>query len=113
QPYADQLAGKQEHARTVLGEHGPAHWLPPLASRESGYRNKAKMVVGGTAAAPTLGILDAAARGQDLRECGIIAPGIRAAFGALTRFITTAGLTPYDVPSRRGELKNLIVAESP
>lgn len=112
-PYAEQLAGKQEHARTVLGERGPTEWLPPGASSESGYRNKAKMVVGGTTAAPTLGILDATGHGVDLRRCGIIAPGIRAAFTALTGFITTAGLTPYDVPTRRGELKNLVVTESP
>ena len=112
-PYAAQLAGKEEHARAVLGAHGPAQWLPAVASRESGYRNKAKMVVGGTVTAPTLGILDAAGRGVDLRACGIIAPGIRAAFDALTAFVTTARLTPYDVPARRGELKNLVVTESP
>src|SRR5690625_4614107 len=95
-PYAEQLAGKQAHAQEVLGGYGPGSWLPPVASPASGYRNKAKMVVGGSAQAPTLGILDAEARGTDLRECGIIAPGIRAAFDALTGFIGTAGLTPYD-----------------
>src|SRR5690606_36225199 len=124
-PYAEQLAGKQEHVRTLLAAHRelgwrarPAAprepgWRAPLASARAGYRNKAKMVVGGSLAAPTLGILDAEGRGTDLRACGIIAPGIRAAFEALTGFITTAGLTPYDVPTRRGELKNLVVTESP
>ena len=58
-------------------------WLPPVASAESGYRNKAKMVIGGTADAPTIGILDEAGRGVDLRECGICAPGIRAALPVL------------------------------
>src|SRR5699024_6230620 len=38
---------------------------------------------------------------------------IVAALGRLTSFITTAGLTPYDVPSRRGELKYLLVTASP
>src|SRR5690606_4732446 len=112
-PYAEQLAGKQEHVRTLLAAHRELGWLEPLASAEAGYRNKAKMVVGGSLTAPTLGILDAEGRGTDLRRCGIIAPGIRAAFTALTGFITTAGLTPYDVPTRRGELKNLVVTESP
>lgn len=112
-PYAEQLAGKQEHVRTLLAAHRGLSWLEPLASAEDGYRNKAKMVVGGSLAAPTLGILDAEGRGTDLRACGIIAPGIRAAFEPLTSFITTAGLTPYDVPTRRGELKNLVVTESP
>src|SRR5690625_4679132 len=104
QPYTEQLAGKQEHVATLLAEHCSLDWLPPQASPESGYRNKAKMVVGGTLEAPTLGILDTEGRGTDLRHCGIIAPGIRAAFDALTGFITTARLTPYDVPARRGEL---------
>jgi 23S rRNA (uracil747-C5)-methyltransferase len=39
--------------------------------------------------------------------------GIRAALPVLARFVTTARLTPYDVPARRGELKHLLVTESP
>ncbi len=113
QPYHEQLAGKQEHVATVLAAHRSLTWLPPVASREDGYRNKAKMVVGGSVDAPTLGILDEHRRGTDLRECGIIAPGIRAAFAALVGFITAARLVPYEVPARRGELKHLIVTESP
>lgn len=114
EPYVAQLAAKQRAIEGLLAPLAPAvHWLPPVASRESGFRTKAKMVVGGTVAAPTLGILDRAGRGVDLRECGVIAPGILAAFPALAAFITTAGLEPYDVPARRGELKHLIVTESP
>ncbi|WP_324652387.1 23S rRNA (uracil(747)-C(5))-methyltransferase RlmC [Georgenia sp. H159] len=112
-PYEEQLAGKQEHVRTLLAAHEQLSWLPPVASLESGYRNKAKMAVGGSVESPTLGILDAGGHGTDLRHCGIIAPGIRATFSALTTFIATAGLVPYDVPARRGELKHLIVTESP
>lgn len=114
EPYVAQLAEKQRAVEEQLAPLAPAvHWLPPVASRESGFRTKAKMVVGGTLAAPTLGILDRAGRGVDLRECGVIAPGILAAFPALIAFITAAGLEPYDVPARRGELKHLIVTESP
>ena len=40
-------------------------------------------------------------------------PGIQAALPVLADFVTTAGLTPYDVPARRGELKYLLVTESP
>lgn len=111
-PYAEQLATKEATARTLLAAHPSAQWLPPVASAESGFRAKAKMVVGGSSAAPTLGILDGQGRGVDLRRCGIVAPGIRAAFDALAEAITTSGLEPYDVPARRGELKNLIVTES-
>jgi 23S rRNA (uracil747-C5)-methyltransferase len=40
-------------------------------------------------------------------------PGVRAVLGVLAEFITTAGLTPYDVAARRGELKYLLVTDSP
>jgi len=112
-PYAEQLEGKERLARELLSPFGDAVWLPPVASAEAGYRNKAKMVVGGTADAPTIGILDEAGRGVDLRECGICAPGIRAALPVLARFITRQRLEPYSVPDRRGELKFVLVTESP
>ena len=65
-PYDDQLAGKQAHAEELLAPFDLPAWLPPVASVERDYRNKAKMVVGGTVEAPTLGILDAEQRGVDL-----------------------------------------------
>ncbi|MCD2443531.1 23S rRNA (uracil(747)-C(5))-methyltransferase RlmC [Agromyces sp. SYSU K20354] len=113
QPYARQVADKQRHAEDLLAPFDEPEWLPPIASAESGYRNKAKMVVGGTVDAPTIGILDADDHGIDLQACGICSPGHRAAFPALARFITLARATPYDVRSRTGELKHLIVTESP
>jgi 23S rRNA (uracil747-C5)-methyltransferase len=112
-PYAEQLAAKQRRAEGVLGGESAVHWLPPLASRESGFRNKAKMVVGGTAREPSLGILDRESVGVDLRDCGLYPAGIRACFPVLAEFISRAGLTPYDVPGRTGELKFLIVTQSP
>ncbi|BDZ41863.1 23S rRNA (uracil(747)-C(5))-methyltransferase [Paraoerskovia sediminicola] len=112
-PYAAQLADKDEAARAALGERPGLTWLPPQPSREQGFRNKAKMVVAGTAAEPTLGILDSDGRGVDLRGCGLYTPGIHAVLPALAAFVTRAGIEPYDVPARRGELKNVLVTESP
>ncbi|WP_431220660.1 23S rRNA (uracil(747)-C(5))-methyltransferase RlmC [Leifsonia xyli] len=112
-PYAEQLEGKDRLARELLAPFGDAEWLPPVASAESGYRNKAKMVIGGSVDAPTVGILNEAGRGVDLRECGICAPGIRAALPVLARFVSRQRLVPYDVPSRRGELKFVLVTGSP
>lgn len=112
-PYPQQLADKQAHAEALLAPFGVGEWLAPVASSERDYRNKAKMVVAGTVDAPTIGILDADGHGVDLQACGICSPGHRAAFPVLARFITRAGLTPYDVTARRGELKHLIVTESP
>lgn len=112
-PYSEQLTGKDRVARELLSPFGDAVWLPPVASAEAGYRNKAKMVVGGTVEAPTIGILDEAGRGADLRECGICSPGIRAALPVLARFVSRQRLEPYQVPERRGELKYVLVTESP
>lgn len=112
QPYSAQLADKDAHCRRMLADHPGIHWMPPVASAEAGFRNKAKMVVGGTVDAPTLGLLDGQMRGIDLQGCGILQPGLTAAFPAIAEFITRAGLVPYDVAARRGELKNVLLTES-
>lgn len=113
QPYADQLVNKQRHVADVLGNRADLSWAPPVASVESGFRNKAKMVVSGTAEQPSVGILDPAGRGVDLRDCGLYTPAIHASLPLLAGFVTRANLTPYDVAHRSGELKNLLVTESP
>lgn len=109
-PYPRQLADKQAHVSELLPE---MTWLPPVASPQEGFRNKAKMVVAGTAAQPTLGILDPRNNGVDLRDCGLHTPGLQAALPVLADFVSRADLTPYDVGERRGELKHLLVTESP
>ena len=113
QRYEEQLAGKERHLRSLLDGHRALRWLPPVASPEEGFRNKAKMVVTGTAQNPVVGILDARGRGVDLRDCRLHTAGLRAAFPLLAAFITRAGLVPYDIAARRGELKHLLVTESP
>ncbi|GLK16986.1 23S rRNA (uracil(747)-C(5))-methyltransferase RlmC [Herbiconiux flava] len=113
QPYAEQLAGKERRSRELLAAFPAAEWLPSAASAQEGFRNKAKMVVGGTVDAPTLGILDERRRGVDLSRCPLCTDGILAAMPALTAFVSAARLEPYDVPARRGELKYVLVTESP
>jgi len=111
-PYAEQLAAKQAHVAGLLGREA-LRWLPPVASAEEGYRNKAKMVVGGSVDAPVVGVLDERGRTVDLRDCPLHTPGLRAALGVLAGFVTRARLEPYDIVARRGELKYLLVTESP
>jgi 23S rRNA (uracil747-C5)-methyltransferase len=113
QPYTEQLAGKERRSRELLAAFPAARWLPAAASAQEGFRNKAKMVVGGTVEAPTLGILDERRRGVDLSRCPLCSGGILAAMPALTAFVSAARLEPYDVPARRGELKYVLVTESP
>ena len=113
-PMPDQLAAKQSRVAALLAEHVPAElWQAPAASAPTGFRNKAKMAVAGTAARPTLGILDGAGCGVDLRACPLHVPAIEAALPVLADLVTELGLRPYDVPTRRGELKYVLVTASP
>jgi 23S rRNA (uracil747-C5)-methyltransferase len=111
--YGAQVEGKLAHAQQLLAAWPDARWLPPLFSRPSQFRNRAKMVVGGTSDNPTLGILGPDQQGIDLTLCGTLAPGLSAAFAAISAFISLARITPYDVAARRGELKHVLLTESP
>ncbi|MFC4370541.1 methyltransferase domain-containing protein [Citricoccus nitrophenolicus] len=126
-PYAEQLASKQAGVRALLdtvagttAPDGSELWCGPVPSTEAGFRNKAKMVVTGTAAAPRLGILDPRQHpkhhdgtGVDLRDCGLYEPALGAAFPAVAEVITRSGLIPYNVGTRTGELKHVILTLSP
>jgi 23S rRNA (uracil747-C5)-methyltransferase len=109
-PYATQVSEKEQHCRTLVG--GDPLWERPATGPEAGFRNKAKMVVGGTIEQPTLGILGPDG-GVDLRDCGLHSAGIVTALPILAALVADARIPPYDVAARRGELKHLIVTESP
>ncbi|GED00009.1 23S rRNA (uracil(747)-C(5))-methyltransferase RlmC [Kocuria varians] len=111
-PYDQQLARKQQLVRDLVDPLGAPRWLTPVASAESGFRNKAKMVVAGTVGAPTLGILDRGA-GVDLRDCPLYPEPVTLAIHGLAEFVTRVRLLPYDVAKRRGELKHVIVTGDP
>ena len=114
--YDVQLAAKEASCRETLGEHARTPgltWLPAVASAEQAFRNKAKMVVAGTVDEPRLGILDPRGSGVDLRGCPLYSSAMHEVLEVLAGYVTRAGLTPYDVGSRRGELKHLLVTESP
>src|SRR3546814_13545676 len=103
--YAEQLALKQRALDDLLvGPPGAvpdaAIWLPPVASAQLGVRNKAKMVVSGTVEAHTLGILNPAGTGVDLRDCPLHTPGPQAPLPVLAEFVTRAALAPFDVAPR-------------
>lgn len=109
QSYPQQLQGKLTHCQALLTAHQGVEWLAPVTSAETGFRNKAKMVVSGTAALPLLGITDAQGQGVDLADCPLYPPSLQACFAPIARFISAADITPYDVASRRGELKFVLV----
>jgi 23S rRNA (uracil747-C5)-methyltransferase len=108
-PRGRQLSDKEAHARSLVDS--PV-WLPTVAGVDAGFRNKAKMAVGGSVDAPTLGILDRDLAGVDLRDCGLHSDGLRAALDRIASWASGAGLTPYDVATRAGELKHVLLTES-
>lgn len=139
-PYSAQLREKQLSVAEVLAPFVPHEaWLPAVPGGVSDFRNKAKLVVGGTASREpargrdrdraargsrgegdtppwgriTLGIAAREGSGIDLRDCLIQQSAIRAAIPHLADFLESTGLPPYDVPNRRGELKFVHVTASP
>lgn len=112
-PIAEQLAAKDARCRALLPDVPAAAWLPIVSGGERDFRNKAKLVVGGSTGAVTLGILGPGGTGVDLRDCLIQEPAIRAAIPRLAAFLDGTGLPPYDVPARRGELKYALVTAAP
>lgn len=113
-PYAVQLAEKDARCRRALADVAPdLTWLDPVPSAESAFRNKAKLVVGGRTGAVTLGILDSEANGVDLRGCGLHEQPLQELIPRVADVVDEMGLEPYDVSSRRGELKHLILTLSP
>lgn len=113
--YDDQLDDKLAAARALLPEPREG-WLAPVRSPRERFRNKAKVSVGGTVDAPLLGIPSLAGpvgAVTDLAACPLHVEPIEAALGTLRSFVTRATLVPYDVATRRGELKHLLVTANP
>ena len=112
-PYAEQLAAKQASAEAALAPFAPRQWLPPKASAESGFRNKAKMAIGGSVDAPTLGLIDPAGLGVDLAACPLYPATMQAAFEPIRAALAAARVPPYDLAQRRGEGKYVLLTEAP
>lgn len=111
-PVSQQLADKMADLRTLLADAPVADWCAPVCGPESGFRNKAKMVVSGSVERPLLGMLHRDGAPEDLTDCPLYPPGFAPVFAALKPFIARAGLTPYNVARRRGELKYILLTES-
>ncbi|HEY1134528.1 MAG TPA: 23S rRNA (uracil(747)-C(5))-methyltransferase RlmC [Nocardioides sp.] len=112
-PYVRQVRDKEADCRALLADWPEIRWEPSVLGGVGGFRNKAKLAVGGTATAPTLGILDVDGAGVDLRDCALHDPRLVAAADQLAELVGRARIAPYDVVSRRGELKHLLVTVAP
>ncbi|HBK4599087.1 23S rRNA (uracil(747)-C(5))-methyltransferase RlmC [Klebsiella michiganensis] len=111
-PVSQQLADKMADLRTLLADAPVAEWCAPVYGPESGFRNKAKMVVSGSVERPLLGMLHRDGAPEDLTDCPLYPQSFAPVFAALKPFIARVGLTPYNVARRRGELKYILLTES-
>ncbi|MFP5386396.1 MAG: methyltransferase domain-containing protein [Bacteriovoracia bacterium] len=112
--YPAQIKVKEEKLSDALkdSEHPPL--LPTVVSPPTHFRNKAKLVVTGTAANPVIGLwgtenLDS---GRELLNCPLHLERINQIFPSLKNFITLANLSPYNISEKKGELKGLILFHS-
>jgi len=113
QSYALQCIIKQQACENALvGVVSSENWLPLVQSAESGFRNKAKMVVSGHWQQPVLGLINPQGDSVDLSDCLLYPIALQAAFEPIRHWITHLKLMPYDVQQRSGELKFVLVTLS-
>lgn len=112
QPVAEQLSAKMSDLRSLLDGLAVGEWCAPVSGPEQGFRNKAKMVISGSVEKPLLGMLHRDGTPEDLTDCPLYPDSFAPVFAALKPFIARAGLTPYNVARKRGELKYLLLTES-
>lgn len=107
-----QLLNKQNHLRSLLPALNPALFMPPIAGLQERFRNKAKMVVSGSVEKPILGIVNHEGNAISLTECPLYPTAFADIFSVLEPFIARAGLTPYNIERKRGELKFILLTQS-
>lgn len=111
-PVAQQLEEKNRQLQQLLAPFAAREWLPPVASPALAFRNKAKMVALGAAHQPCLGILSAEGAPVSLTDCPLYPDDMQQLLKRLERFIQQAGLPPYRVDKRKGELKFVLLTRS-
>lgn len=117
--YAQQCLDKSDDLKRLVSpfllQNGKTALLPPVISPIKAFRNKAKMVVSGSVERPILGILSDPNDPQsavDLTDCPLYPSAFQRLFPILKQFIGRAGLVPYNVAKKRGELKYILLTES-
>ncbi|EOD8956824.1 23S rRNA (uracil(747)-C(5))-methyltransferase RlmC [Providencia stuartii] len=111
-PADQQLKLKQENLVSLLPMVAADVFQSPVASPLAGFRNKAKMVVSGSVEKPILGIVNSQGQAISLTDCPLYPEPFSAVFDVIKPFIARAGLTPYNIERKRGELKYLLLTQS-
>ncbi|CAB5585498.1 23S rRNA (uracil(747)-C(5))-methyltransferase RlmC [Providencia hangzhouensis] len=107
-----QIIEKQSQLQALLPAIDTYLFQPPVTGPQTAFRNKAKMVVSGSVEKPILGIVGRDGQGVDLTDCPLYPDAFSDVFSAIIPFIARAGLTPYNIERKRGELKYLLLTQS-
>ncbi len=101
--YSGQIFLKEETLKKALFPIS-LKLLPTIQSAETGFRNKAKIIVTGTHEKPVLGLIE-----KEILDCPVHDPVINKILHDLIPFIRTAKLEPYQIKEKKGELKGIII----
>lgn len=106
--YSAQIQVKEEKLRRLLPD---ANLLPAVLSKTEFFRNKAKFSVTGSYQEPVIGLFgeEDLDQGRELLNCPLHVKAINHSLTAIRSFITEAKLEPYQISSRKGELKGIIL----
>jgi 23S rRNA (uracil747-C5)-methyltransferase len=108
--YEIQIQVKLDKLAKLLN-HSTYEVLPPVLSKTTEFRNKAKFSITGLTEDPIIGLtgesdLDL---GREITACLLHHPEINKLAQALPAFIKLANLEPYQIKNKKGELKGAIV----
>jgi 23S rRNA (uracil747-C5)-methyltransferase len=89
--------------------------LPSITGPHQHFRNKAKFVITGTTENPIIGLYgeEKLDQGRSLLNCPLHLIPINDSLPLISEFITLAKLPPYEIQSKKGELKGIILFHSP
>jgi 23S rRNA (uracil747-C5)-methyltransferase len=111
-PMVEQVNVKQQKLMDLFRDMSVKQWFSPILSAESGFRNKAKMVVLGAAHEPILGLVNPQGEPISLCDCSLYPKDMQLLLHRLERFVQQAGVPPYRVDKAKGELKFILLTRS-
>ncbi len=112
QSYDQQVEDKITHLHTLFQDIEVRTWCDPVTSSPWHFRNKAKMVALGAAHQPKLGVISPQGEEISLCDCPLYSQQMQALLKGIESWIQKAGLPPYKIAKKKGELKFVLVTES-
>lgn len=106
--YSEQLKQKSDRLHALLDPFKPAEWLKPSPSPLKGFRNKAKMVASPGSEGVVLGISEEVS----LIGCPLYDVSMQKALEHIQQWLRELGIKAYDVRTRKGELKYVLLTRS-